>query len=323
MTPSSGRRSAVRPTATSAGIGGARTLGGERLVDVATTMHRLAVLLSAGLSPERAWRLVAESGHSIAAAVGAAPDPVDALVRTSAGMRARERSGWRALAALWEVATVSGAPLASALRHVADGVIAAAETERETAAALAGPSATARLVLALPLGAVLIATLLGLGSLEVLVGSGFGWGCLAVGATLVALAHRWTARLIARAASHEASPGLDCELMAVALSAGVSADRARRAVDDALARTGLPSRTAAVDDVLALCEAGGAPAGELLRAEAAERRRSARAAGRAAASVLAVRLMLPLGLCVLPAFVVVGVVPVLVGVISSTVGTLP
>ncbi len=46
------------------------------------------------------------------------------------------------------------------------------------------------------------------------------------------------------------------------------------------------------------------------------------AAGLAGAERLAVRLVLPLGTCVLPAFVLIGVVPVVVGVLSSTVGGL-
>jgi tight adherence protein B len=37
------------------------------------------------------------------------------------------------------------------------------------------------------------------------------------------------------------------------------------------------------------------------------------------ASTLAIKLMLPLGLCVLPAFMVLGVFPLLVSVITSTV----
>ncbi|MBH0110832.1 hypothetical protein I6E81_11695 [Salinibacterium sp. NG22] len=43
------------------------------------------------------------------------------------------------------------------------------------------------------------------------------------------------------------------------------------------------------------------------------------AAARAGAAALSVRLMLPLGLCVLPAFMVLGVLPLMVAVISSTV----
>jgi tight adherence protein B len=56
-----------------------------------------------------------------------------------------------------------------------------------------------------------------------------------------------------------------------------------------------------------------------LRAEANEARRAARSVGERKAATLAVTLMLPLGLCILPAFMVLGVAPLLIAVISSTV----
>ena len=59
---------------------------------------------------------------------------------------------------------------------------------------------------------------------------------------------------------------------------------------------------------------------DLLRAEAARRRRTARADGAARAAALGVRLMLPLGVCVLPAFVLLGVVPLIVSVVTGTLG---
>lgn len=322
MIASRGRR-AIAPVANGWTRAPRRHAPGAHLRVVAATMQRLAVFISAGLPPASAWQLVGESENPVAAAVGAAPDPVEALVRASAGRPTLERSGWRALAALWSVASETGAPLAAALRHVAEGILATAEIERENAAALAAPSATARLILALPFGAVFVASMLGLGTLEVLVGSPVGWGCLAIGVTLVLLARVWTRRLVASASSHDVAPGLECELMAVALAAGVSVDRARRVVEQALARAGWATGPSAIDAVIELCARAGAPAGELLRAEAAELRREAHAAGRVAAAVLSVRLMLPLGLCVLPAFVVLGIVPVLLGVIGSTANGLP
>ena len=75
---------------------------------------------------------------------------------------------------------------------------------------------------------------------------------------------------------------------------------------------------AAIERVLALAEEAGVPAAELLRAEAERQRYEARAAGQAAAQRLGVQLLLPLGMCVLPAFVLVGVVPLIVSVLSST-----
>ena len=71
--------------------------------------------------------------------------------------------------------------------------------------------------------------------------------------------------------------------------------------------------------LLALSRRAGVPAGELLRSEAEEERRAARAEAAARASVLGVRLMLPLGLCILPAFMVLCVAPLLIAVVTSTV----
>lgn len=69
-----------------------------------------------------------------------------------------------------------------------------------------------------------------------------------------------------------------------------------------------------VGDVLEGLEAAwrtGAPAGPALRATAAGLRRTRERAAREAAGRLGVRLVVPLGLCFLPAFVLVGLVPVL------------
>lgn len=72
-----------------------------------------------------------------------------------------------------------------------------------------------------------------------------------------------------------------------------------------------PALDAAVDG-LAASWTTGAASGPALRASAAEVRRSRDRAAREAAARLGVRLVLPLGLCFLPAFVLVGLVPVLI-----------
>ncbi|ERK72364.1 hypothetical protein N136_01288, partial [Leifsonia aquatica ATCC 14665] len=56
-----------------------------------------------------------------------------------------------------------------------------------------------------------------------------------------------------------------------------------------------------------------------LASAAEQHRRSARASGRRAAADLGVRLLLPLALCVLPSFLLLGVAPMVLGLISSTV----
>jgi tight adherence protein B len=44
--------------------------------------------------------------------------------------------------------------------------------------------------------------------------------------------------------------------------------------------------------------------------------------GKRAAASLAVRLMLPLGVCVLPSFMLLGVAPVVLSIVSSTISSL-
>jgi pilus assembly protein TadC len=61
----------------------------------------------------------------------------------------------------------------------------------------------------------------------------------------------------------------------------------------------------------------GAPAAPLLYAAAAQRRRQAQRDAEKKAAALGVRLVVPLGLCSLPAFICLGIVPVVVAMIPS------
>ena len=105
----------------------------------------------------------------------------------------------------------------------------------------------------------------------------------------------------------------------IAMAGGASLDRTRMLVERALAEHEITAEAREVEEVLALSRAAGVPASELLRAEAAELRAAARSSAQERAAALSVRLMLPLGLCVLPAFLALGVVPLLATVVTSTV----
>lgn len=61
----------------------------------------------------------------------------------------------------------------------------------------------------------------------------------------------------------------------------------------------------------------GAPSSSLLFAQADQLRRDARRAAEQRAGILAVKLVVPLGLCSLPAFICLGVVPVVVAMLSQ------
>ena len=284
------------------------------LAEVATVAQRLAVLLGAGVAPASAWGHVAASMNSpVASRAATGADLADAAADAT-GLQAE---AWRGLAAAWTVASESGSPLAPALRDYAFSLRELGEAQRDARVALAGPIATARIVLALPAVGILFGMALGFNTLTTLFGTPVGWACLGLGGGLLALAALWNRRLVRSAQPASATPGLACELMAIAMAGGTSLDRARAIAAGALQRFRVDPED--VEPVLELSRAAGVPAAELLRSEARELRAAARSTAQERAAALSVRLMLPLGLCVLPAFLVLGVLPLLITVITSTV----
>ena len=226
---------------------------------------------------------------------------------------AAEGGAWREVAAAWTIATTVGAPLADSLRAIAAALRDAEEASDDARVALAEPAGTARLMGWLPLAAIALGAALGFDTAATLVTSPIGIACLVAGLALIAAAHRWTAALVRRASPDPGIPGLSAELLAVALAGGVSIDRARNVVGRARGVDADPS----VDQVLLLSQRAGIPAAELLRATAGLARHRARIDGRLRAARLSSRLLLPLGVCTLPAFLLLGVAPMLLSVMST------
>ena len=320
---------------------------------VAAVTERLAVLLAAGVSPSTAWTYLAEAGgvrprsrgpasvgtvlasaaaaahdgSNIAAAISAAVRGAPARASRMPRRRARaspETDAWLTVAAAWEVAIETGAPLAGCLHELARSQRALGQAQRDIDAALAGPRSTSRLVMVLPVVGLLFGLMLGFDTIGTLVGTVPGAVCLTGAALLMLLAWRWSASMVRRSTPKTSAPGLAIDLTAIAMSSGASVERALAVVASALevfrpSGTSAQGDRAAIDGVLALSRAAGVPAAELLRGEADQARRDARSTAQQAAAALATRLMLPLGLCILPAFMLVGVAPLLMSVLSSTV----
>ncbi|MFF1877325.1 type II secretion system F family protein [Leifsonia sp. NPDC058230] len=294
--------------------------------EAAGVVERLAMLLDAGIAPESAWAYVAEfSPHPVAAAVSSAVGhgarPAEAFGSTGV-LRGVGSEAWRALAAAWAVADASGAPLAPSLRQLATALRDRAETERDIDVGLTGPRSTARLVGWLPVAGVLLGMLMGVDIAGTLLGGVVGLGMLVVGVALLLGGRLWTRALTRRASPTSAVAGIDLDLIAVALTGGVSVERAKAVVREASAAFGMTvPQASGLERILGLAERAGAPAVDLLRSEAVQARRDARADGKRAAAALAVRLMLPLGVCVLPSFMLLGVAPVILSIVSSTIGS--
>ena len=288
---------------------------------IAAVVQRLAVLLAAGVAPVAAWGYLREGEVSARIAAAASDGRIPAAIITVVdGLPPPEALAWRGLATAWAVALDAGAPLAPTLRDFAGSLRDLAQAQREIAVALAAPVATTRLVMALPAIGLFFGFVLGFNPIGTLVTTPAGWGCVGVGGGLMFAASRWNRRLVRSAQPHDLTPGLEYDLVAIAVAGGGALDRARHSVALAMEQysAGVRHDEAGIESVLDLSRRAGVPAAELLRSEAMERRRNARADVQQRAETLSVRLMLPLGICVLPAFMVLGVVPMLLTVIGST-----
>ena len=292
------------------------------LSSIAALVQRLGVLLAAGTAPGTAWGYLAEGGiaESVARSSATGTAIPDAILVASSMLAERERRIWGAVAAAWAVATDAGAPLAPTLLELSNSIRDLAQSEREIAVALASPTATARLVLVLPIVGLVFGSLLGFNTLGTLFTTPLGWICVLLGGGLLFASSRWTKRMVRSARPRQHTPGLELDLLAIAVGGGGALDRARASVSAALATYGGGELEAesSMDAVLDLSRRAGVPAAALLRSEATEFRRNARAEVAERAQALSVRLMIPLGLCVLPAFMLLSVVPLFVAVLGSS-----
>ncbi|WP_240643804.1 type II secretion system F family protein [Antribacter gilvus] len=320
-----------------------RATGGPDLAAVAAGDEPLRVLvlqvvalLRSGAPPGVAWSRAA----GVPVSPAGVPDDV-ALARVLGARHAR------AVAAATRLALDVGAPLGQVLESVAGTLVAEAEAAAEREAALAGPRTTARVLLWLPALGVVLGWALGADPVATAIGGGPGTVSIVAGVLLLLVGRTWTGRLVAvargvREATVEVPVVL--ELVAAAMRAGAGVPRALRAAGTAVgsdegaglvraadalvlgagwdtAWSGTPSALDPVRRALRGAWVDGAAPADSLRAAGEELRHVRQAAARTAAARLAVRLVLPLGACYLPAFVLVGLVPVLLALGVGLVGS--
>lgn len=291
----------------------------EDLDAVAAALERLAALAEAGATPASAFRYLSASSEG----------PLQDLALAAAGAaRAGRPLGpvfgqaspvWRRAGAVIALAVDAGAPLAPVLRSAAGSAASTVELQRVVAESAAGPAASARLVLLLPPAALLLGWAFGFDVPGVLLGDVSGLVLLVAGCGLLTGAAVWSRRLVRAASAMSWSTGLRLELVATAVRAGLPVPRACAMAEVASASAGIElDGPAGLDDVVRFAAEAGLPVVVLLEAEADRLRRGAIAAARVRATVLAARLLLPLGLLVLPAFLLLGALPIGIAVLRSS-----
>lgn len=171
-------------------------------VDDVNALLALAAELRSGLAPGEALRTVgaASSTGSViggrmlaaAAAESLGGDPARMLMDA-----AEPGSATAALAAAWTVSRRTGARLAAPVARIAGGALADLRVRREAEAALAGARSSAQLLAILPVAGIGLGVVSGTGSVHVLLATGIGQACLAVGVALDLAGLRWLDRLAA------------------------------------------------------------------------------------------------------------------------------
>ena len=277
------------------------------------------------------------------------------LLENSTRMRPHSRERLHDLQLSLRMSESAGAPLATSLERAAEHAEERIDALLGRQSALAAPRATGRILSWLPLLGLGLGVLMGSDPVGVLTGSVLGALTGLLGLGLAFAGRRWTAALVHRAEVESAAsngaeqtsnmPPVDTalvlELLAAQLRAGLAPLAALGTLAEALnsrplhtvcqrlqmgsgwgsAWSGSAAGTfGELRDALAPAYTGGAPSTALLLSLADAHRLSERRAAERAAGKLSVALVVPLGLCSLPAFICLGIVPIIISLLPTLTG---
>lgn len=277
------------------------------------------------------------------------------LLESSTRMRPHSRERLHDLQLSLRMSESAGAPLATSLERAAEHAEERIDALLGRQSALAAPRATGRILSWLPLLGLGLGVLMGSDPVGVLTGSILGVLTGLLGLGLAFAGRRWTAALVHRAEVESAASNgteqtsnvplvdtaLVLELLAAQLRAGLAPLAALGTLAEALnsrplhavcqrlqmgsgwgsAWSGSAAGTfGELQDALAPAYTGGAPSTALLLSLADAHRLSERRAAERAAGKLSVALVVPLGLCSLPAFICLGIVPILISLLPTLTG---
>ncbi|MBN2176494.1 MAG: hypothetical protein JW722_02425 [Demequinaceae bacterium] len=282
-------------------------------------------LLRSGATPEAAWW----EAFGVGVDGDGAPEVGGIDLDEATALRAAGRLAHR-----------SGAPLADILERIEE-----AERGRRRAAAarevaLAGPRASARVLLWLPAVGWFFALILDPGAATVLVATPLGWLLLVMGGGMWWVGSAWLRRMVAcaeAAGSDATQVVLPLVLVEAAVVSGLDVRSALADVGHALGPGGAGlvgvseslaagaawseawegAGFAALDRALRSSWFRGASPAAMLRAAQDAIVEGGREAAEREAARLGVRATLPLSLCLLPAFIVLGVMPLVVALVTG------
>lgn len=252
--------------------------------------------------------------------------------RSPAGRRQRRAVETLTLACTFS--DILGAPLADMLSTIGRSIDSDEADEEAREVAAAGPAASAHILNVLPILGCLAAWSLGAQPLAFFTSSLIGALVGIVGVALLVAGNIVSARMVAHARGWSVQgcdPALACDLVAAGLEGGAAIPRVLRALGEAADIAGMEEVARALIDgerwkvawegvdeefgvlsqaLQSAWEEGASPVPSCERAAMRVRQRRAAEARRRAAR-LNVRLVVPLGVFMLPSFIALGIVPLL------------
>jgi len=152
----------------------------------------LAADLSAGMPPQRALVIAGESVWPLACGAVRFDGDVAAALRQDA-----QRMPMLApLAACWAVSQQQGSGLSISVARMAEQARISEDIRVQLEAQLAGPRATARILMLLPAFGIAMGVMMGVNPLAWLLGTVPGLACLLAGACLAGIGYWWTSRIV-------------------------------------------------------------------------------------------------------------------------------
>lgn len=200
---------------------------------------------------------------------------------------------------LLEVTRLAGGPLAPTLDRFASVLLVREQANRELELAVAGPKASTRLVMALPILVLLGSGIAGIPIFKSLVTPSIVWVSLTLGGLMFWFGNRWTNKLLAKAEPRTSDPGISLDALAIAIQAGLPLSAAAELVSDV-----------EIHELQEIGRYSGIALTQLLTDRANSLRQEQFNADRLKIQKTSVSVLWPLGLTVLPAFVLIAIVPV-------------
>lgn len=196
---------------------------------------------------------------------------------------------------LLEVNSTVGGPIAATLQRYAQVLRRRESLKQEIQIAATGPKASARLVMNLPILVLLGGAISGIPVIRVFTTSWLAGVCLGLGLVLYWLGSKWTNKLLAAAQPSNSDPGFQLELLAISVGAGLP--------------VGYACKHIGIEEGSVDFLGSQIPSLQLITDRADELRIERHTADRLRIQKVSVAILWPLGLTVLPAFVLVSIVP--------------